>query len=129
MGREIKFRAKRLDRDEWLYGNLVRIDDDYRIIEQEAHNNMVVDCQIVPETAGQFTGLRDKNGVEIYEGDLLSLDSWEGIHQISFIDGAFCLAFYKGDYHGEYSGDISYIHHAEREQAKIIGNIHEGIKQ
>jgi len=76
----------------------------------------------------QFTGLYDKEGVDIFEGDLIKLDSWEGIQQIKFIEGAFCLAFYGGEHDGEFAGDIHYIHHANISQATVIGNIHEGVK-
>ena len=125
MGREIKFRAKRLDRDEWVYGNFVRIDDDYRIIEQEAHNNMVVDCQVVAETVGQFTGLHDKNGVEIYEGDICTHESLPGAKnglEVVFENMGYQI---KGKM---LSDDIILCDNSNR-YITVIGNVHEGIKQ
>ena len=79
--REIKFRGRRVDTGEWVCGNLV---SGAKFCEIHGDNGW---WSINPETIGQFTGLRDKNGREIYEGDLVR---W----------------FYKGVFDGEMHEDV-----------------------
>lgn len=102
-----------------------------KMLGWEIVGNMAADllCQETEENIPmQYTGLKDKNGKEIYEGDILSLESWERHYQVKFIEGAFCMAFCGGEYDGEFAGDIHYIHHADRAQAKVIGNIYENLE-
>ena len=74
MNREIKFRGKRLDNGEWVYGNLVRYANGDAEIWEIFNPDIYTDCRdwvIIPETVGQYTGLKDKNDVGIYEGDIV----------------------------------------------------------
>lgn len=92
----IKFKAKRLDNGEWVTGDLLQhvdgtvligdntgtwTDDEYSPCDY----NQVY--KVDPSTVCQFTGLKDKNGVDVWEHDIITFEGIEG--EVVFFDGCF----------------------------------------
>ena len=127
--REILFRGKRVDNGEWIQGDIVQfpVHGVVRIVEQEPSYK---DAEVDSDTVGQFTGLTDKNGKKIFEGDIIHLE--------------YSQMFFGGEYFGEYTAEVSYkegcfitdgINNGDEietplsgfnnDEVEIIGNIHD----
>lgn len=116
---DIKFRGKRVDNGEWIYGNYF-----HNFRKGESHN--IIDFKtnewavIIPETVGQYLNLTDSKGNEIYHGDLLDFNEqeWGGKFEPEPI--------YMEDIIGDWrlAGSLSDL----KEWRTVVGNIYENEK-
>ena len=130
--RTIKYRGKDVKTGEWKYGHLITLNvndktayliitDDYAVVDKELKPWEIafflnVDIFMVdPNTVGQFTGLLDKNGKEIYENDIVKCNGSDWLYKVVFSNTAFKLNRPDG-----------YFFTIERDDVfEVIGNIHD----
>lgn len=126
MNRKIKFRGLSFDKG-WIYGNLIKSAQSTWIRESDYYN-----FKVKTETVGQFTGLHDKNGREIYEGDIVLYEDWEMAYEgggndsfinkgiIEYVECNCCFNVTERQ-----TVELQDVLYKDNESLEVIGNIYD----
>ena len=115
MKREILFRGKSIDNGEWVEGT-IHFNGKY-ILSNKHRNNYHEWVEIIPETVGQYTGIDDREGEKIFEGDIFKIGAENNIYTVRFDYG--CFLAYEDDVQVGILAELSTMF------IKKIGNIHD----
>ena len=122
--REILFRGKRTDCEAWVEGDLLHYESGEMAICKGFSNygyeatEIIGRYKVIPETVGQYTGLTDKNGTKIFEGDILTIEN-EGVYAAIKYNESNAAFYVEDEDHEDYLGE------AWETDVVIIGNIHD----
>lgn len=130
--RKIKFRGKRVGNGEWVEGDLIQLDNETCIAAPDMWGAELSQgkvelqvAEVIPETVGQFTGIHDKDGKEIWEGDIVESEGNRKVVTFEQFEVDCCGCCYESHRVVGFNYLSAYYPAYYANPVTVLGNIHD----